>query len=242
MSTDSVGRQLALGISPRDYSTLETFVAGGNSQAVAAVTAAAEGEGEPFIYLWGGAATGKSHLLQAACRRADELGGSALYIPLELLEQFQPSLFTDLERMQLVCLDDVHRLAGNAPWEEALFHLFNRLRAGGGTLLVAAEGSPALTPFRLPDLASRMSWGLTCHLASLDDADKQRLLQDGAARRGMEMSAETASYILRHAPRDIGSLIGLLDRLDRASLEAQRRLTLPFVREQIERLAEQEKG
>ena len=112
------------------------------------------------------------------------------------------------------------------------------MRSCGGTLLTAADASPAGLRIGLPDLASRLSWGLTCHLEPLGDSDKRQLLRNGAARRGMVMEEETASYILRHSSRDAASLISLLEHLDRASLEAQRRLTLPFVREQIKRRGE----
>lgn len=121
-------------------------------------------------------------------------------------------------------------MAGDSAWEQAIFHLFNRVRDRGASLLTAAALSPTTLPFALPDLASRMQWGLCYRLQPLSDSEKEHALTAGAARRGLEMSRETAAYILRHTPRDMESLRTLLDQLDHASLEAQRRLTIPFVR------------
>lgn len=225
-----MAKQLALGVTLREHTNLETFIAGDNRQAVSDLTVCAEGRGEPFLYLWGGEAVGKSHLLQAACQLADQAGRGAVYIPLSQAAEFDPAILNGLDSLQLVCLDDIQQVAGDAAWEQAIFHLFNRLRDQGATLLVAASQSPSSLPFQLPDLGSRMNWGLCYQLLPLNDREKQFALISGAARRGLEMSEETAGYILRHTSRNMGALRDLLERLDQASLEAQRRLTTPFVR------------
>lgn len=227
-------RQLALGFKPREKISLSTFIPGNNSQAITDLTTTAWGEGEPLIYLWGGKSTGKSHLLQAACELADSEERPAVYIPLQQAELFQPDILNDLESLKLICLDDLQQVAGDPAWEQAIFHLFNRLRDSGASLVVTADQGPSSLPVKLPDLASRLAWGLSYQLHPLSDDEKQSALIQGAERRGLEMSRETAFYILRHAPRDMGSLRVLLDRLDRASLEAQRRLTIPFVRSLID--------
>lgn len=227
-------RQLALGISLRDSASLETFTPGGNTQAIAHLSDCARGSGEPFLYLWGGGGTGKSHLLQAACQLADSAERAAVYIPLEQAGAFTPEILADLENLDLVCLDDVHLIAGKKEWEQALFHLFNRLRDKGNSLIVSAEQSPHHLPLELPDLRSRLGWGLSYQLYPLDDEQKIQALVDGAGRRGLGMSDEAARYILRHASRDMATLQKLLDQLDRASLEAQRRLTIPFIKSHLE--------
>ncbi len=212
----------------------DNFVPGANTQAVTELQRASAGEGEAFVYLWGGAGTGKSHLLQAACRRADEQGRRAAYLPLAMVTELAPAVLDGLEQMDLVCLDDIHRAAGNPAWEEALFHLFNRLKEQGITLLVSAAQSPTALPLQLPDLCSRLASGITFRLVELDEEAKAQALMDDARQRGMELSPETAGYILKHWPRDMGSLREFMDRLDRATLAAQRKATIPFVRELLE--------
>lgn len=235
-------KQLALGLTLPESNSLDNYLPAANQQAVADLAACARGAGEPFIYLWGAEQTGKSHLLQAATQLADQAGRSALYIPLEQAEQLSPDIFDDLEQLDLVCLDNVDRIAGQADWEQGVFGLFNRLREQGKSLLVAASCSPLQLPLGLPDLASRLSWGLCYQLQPLDDQDKIQALSSAAASRGLVLSDETARYILRHTQRDMGSLRQLLKRLDRASLEAKRGLTIPFIKTYLEQQRDQQAG
>ena len=214
--------QLPLGIGLHDSATFANYYAGDNAPVVHALQS-----DEPFVYLWGGSGCGKSHLLQAACHAC---AGGPVYLPLAE-PALSPLMCEGLEAAPLVAVDDVQSIVGEADWEEALFHLYNRIRAVGTRLLVAGEASPLALGLKLPDLASRLSWGPVFQLRPLEDAQKVEALIQRAAGRGIEISVEVANYLLRRCPRDMHSLFALLDRLDHASLAAQRRLTIPFVRE-----------
>jgi DnaA family protein len=222
--------QLPLGLALRDSARFECFFGGQNSEIVAALQQAASGAGECFIYIAGLAGMGKSHLLQAACRRATDTGRSSAYLPLDARAELTPDMVAGLEQMDLVCLDDVHAIAGDAPWERGVFDLFNRMRAAGSTLLVAGRQRPDLAGFGLPDLASRLAWGVTFVLKPLAEADVLAALSWRAHSRGLELPAGTAHFLLKRMPRDLSSVFDLLDRLDEASLVEQRRLTVPFVK------------
>jgi len=219
--------QLPLGLTLRESARFESFFAGPNREAVAGIRASAGGEGEPLVYLAGARGTGKTHLLQAACQRAAQCGRRTAYLPLQELRAFQPGVFAGLERLDLVCLDDVPALAGLETWERGLFDLFNRLRDAGATLLVAGERRPDQAGLVLPDLVSRLGWGLTYVLKALALACR-------AQGRGLELPDETAQFLLRRFPRDLPTLFSLLDTLDAASLVEQRRLTVPFVKSVLE--------
>jgi len=218
--------QLPLRIGLRDGATLANFLAGPNAAAVAAL----ESADEPFLYLWGGAGTGKSHLLQALCHQFSAAGGAPVYLPLSD-GALAPELCEGLEAMPLVCLDDVQAVAGNPEWETALFHFYNRIREAGGRLVVAGTAPPGQLGVSLPDLRSRLGWGPVFHLQPLSDDEKIEALSLRARARGIELSADVARYLMRRYRRDTHGLFELLDQLDRASLAAQRRLTIPFVRE-----------
>jgi DnaA family protein len=222
--------QLPLGLALRDGARFDSFFPGPNREALDSVQLAASGQGESLVFLTGPAGTGKSHLLQAACHHAADSQRAATYLPLRQLIDLAPGVLEGLEQLDLVCLDDVHLLAGDTAWEHALFDLFNRLREAGGTLLVAGEQRPDLTGFALPDLASRLGWGLTYRLRPLADADMLAALTCRAAGRGLALPEETASYLLKRVPRDPAAVFDLLDRLDQASMVEQRRLTIPFVK------------
>jgi len=145
--------------------------------------------------------------------------------------QWHPAIFDGLEDFDIVCLDDIHCIAGTDVWELALFNLFNRLREKARRLCISAKCSPASADFNLPDLASRLSWGVSLRLADMSDEEKVQALAMRAQARGFRMSDEVAGYLLKHCPRDLHSLFAILDHLDIASLQAQRRLTLPFIKQ-----------
>ncbi|MDJ0807657.1 MAG: DnaA regulatory inactivator Hda [Gammaproteobacteria bacterium] len=218
--------QLALGIELKPRVDFNGFISAHNAEAVSRVKL----NQDPFIYLWGESGSGKSHLLQAACRQQSDAGQPAAYVPLNELPGLAPEMLDGLESMQLVCLDDLQKPAGDAAWELALFNLFNRLRDRNAHLLVAADRPPARLAIALADLSSRLTWGPCYHLIALDDAGRMELLIRSAEQRGLKLPAELALFLLHRLPRDIHSLIAVVEHLDRASLAAQRRLTIPFVR------------
>lgn len=222
--------QLPLGLALRDSARFDGFFPGPNREAVDSLQLAAAGQGESLVFIAGPAGTGKTHLLQAACHYAAGFGRAVTYLPMQELSGMLPDALEGMERMDLVCLDDVQLLAGQASREHALFDLFNRLREAGGTLLVAGERRPDLTGFGLPDLASRLGWGVTYVLRPLSDTDMLAALSQRAAGRGLELPEETASFLLKRIPRDPASVFDLLERLDTASMIEQRRLTVPFVK------------
>jgi DnaA family protein len=152
------------------------------------------------------------------------------YLPLREVAGLSPELLEGLEQQDLVCLDDVHAIAGNDDWERAVFGLFNRVRDRNGRLLVAATRRAGQCGFRLADLVSRLDWGVAYVLMPLVDRQVVAALGLRARRRGLELPDETAQYLLKRMPRDLPSVFNLLDRLDEASMIEQRRLTVPFVK------------
>ncbi|MDI5985755.1 DnaA regulatory inactivator Hda [Halomonas sp. M4R5S39] len=225
--------QLPLGVGLRDDATFANFLSGANASLVDHLVHQLDNDGEPFLYLWGKPGVGRSHLLQAACHAASDRDRRALYLPLEELGHFPPLMLEEVERLDLVAIDDLERVIGRKRWEEALFHAFNRLRDAGKRLVIAAEAAPRQLPVRLPDLASRLTWGMTFQVQGLDDEQRLAALTLRARVRGMQLPDEVARYILHRGPRRLGELFEALEALDRASLSAQRKLTIPFVKQAL---------
>lgn len=222
--------QLPLGITLRDSARFESFFPGPNREAVASLQSAARGEGESLVYIAASAGLGKTHLLQAACHSAGVCRRTAACLPLGELRPAAAAVLEGLEQLELVCLDDIDAKAGDALWEHALFNLFNRLRDAGRTLIVTAQLRPDEAGFVLPDLVSRLGWGVSYVLRPVTEPDIIAALACRARGRGLELPAETARFLLRRFPRDLPTLFALLDTLDVASLVEQRRLTVPFVK------------
>jgi DnaA family protein len=226
--------QLPLGLILREGARFGSYFPGHNREVVAALQLAATGTGEPFICLVGPAGLGKTHLLEAACHHAAEHQRSAAYLPMSELAGESPDIFDGLEQLDLVCIDDVQAIAGMAEWERGLFDLFNRMRETAGRLVVAGNRRPDRAGFGLPDLVSRLGWGVTYVLKPLADEEVSQALVYRAAARGLVLPEETAGFLLKRVPRDLPSVFNLLDRLDEASMVEQRRLTIPFVKSVLE--------
>ncbi len=223
--------QLALNIQLRDDSVLESYYPGENAQALQAIMALSSGIGEAFVYCWGPTGVGRTHLLQAACHEAVEAGIAAAYVPLCEFNNLDPRILQGLDKLALVCIDDIHQIAGKPEWEEGLFHLFNRIRAVNGKLLISADVSPLHIPIALADLKSRLAWGVVYQLHELSDEDKWHALALRADCRGLRLNKAVSQFLLSRCSRNMAELFHSLEILDKASLAEQRRLTIPFVKQ-----------
>lgn len=186
---------------------------------------------DKFVYIWGAAGSGKSHLLQTLCHQYDA-DYSSIYLPLSLADELTPMALENLESQHIVTIDDIHLIKQNLAWEEAIFHLYNRIRDAKNSLLVISGNKPpSQLGLQLADLSSRLQWGLTWHLKELQDASKIDILTQAAAKKGFVLPTPVVQYLLTHHNRNLHYLMQLIDYLDNASLQAQRKIiTIPFVK------------
>ena len=235
--------QLALPLQLNEARTLDNYVPGPNEEAVAQIRAlcASDRLAEPGagsgLFLWGAESTGRSHLLQALCHGRAALGDTVMYLPLREREGLEPAMLEGCATLDLVCLDDLHAICGLPEWERAVFRLFNELRERGRLLVMTASSNPRHLPCRLPDLGSRLAWEVVLQLQPLSESECREALCRRARARGMSLDDDTAGYLLRHWRRDLKALFDLLEHLDMASLQAQRRVTKAFVSEVLRSLS-----
>jgi DnaA-homolog protein len=221
-------KQLALGVRLRADAVFESFWPGFNDEIVATLRT----PGAAPLWLWGASGTGKTHLLQAVCAAAGE---AAAYFPLTRPLGLPPEALAGFERTRVLCVDDVDAVAGDLAWERALFRLFNEAAELRTRLIFAAAAPPRQPDWRLEDWRSRAAACVVYQLRELDDDGRIEALRLRAAQRGLQLPHETSEYLLKRMPRDLRSLFGVLDQLDEASLVAQRRLTIPFIRDALEK-------
>ena len=223
-------RQFPLDLRWPPHQRLDAFWPGANVPALQGVCDAAKGGGA-WLYLHGASGTGKSHLLIAACRAALEANRPARYVSLVQLAPPRSDAIAGIEPGDLLAIDDVQTIVGDSDAERALFDLYNRAKASGARMLFAANASPAELGITLPDLVSRLSMCTQYALRPLDDAGRRAMLRVLAGRLGLRLDDEVLDWWFARQPRDPASLVALLQRVDRASLAAQRRITIPFLRE-----------
>jgi DnaA-homolog protein len=208
----------------------EHFREGENAAAVDVLRAAAIDASAPWVFLAGPSGSGRTHLLIAACQAAIAAGRTAQYLPLAGLRGSRAEAIRGMAGSDVLAIDDIDAIAGEADAEHALFDTFNRYRAEGCTLLISALGAPVSLDIALPDLRSRLGSLTQALLKPLADDERRAVLREQAGARGIELDDVVLDWLFAHHARDLGTLLDLLDTLDRASLAAQRRVTVPFLR------------
>jgi DnaA family protein len=229
-------RQLPLGVQLKERATFASFLTARNVELVAHLEQLAAATPAGATWIAGPHTAGKSHLLQAVCA-ATPAGKRAAYLPLESLLPFGPAALEGAENLDLACYDDVQCIAGMADWETRMFSLWQRALERGSTLLFAARENPAQAGFDLADLRSRLASSAVFAVRELNDDEQLEALYLRARLRGFELPVETARYLQRRYPRDMRSLCEVLDTLDDAAFAAQRRITVPFIRDIVEKKA-----
>ena len=224
--------QIPLQLEPPRPDRFDEFILGPNGTAVEAVRQLLDEPGTG-LFLSGPEGSGKSHLLNALCHAARERDMAAFYVALKRLPEEAAAGLEGLQVLDLVCVDDIDLAAGNAAWEGALFSCFNEVRAAGGRLLVASrEPLPSLT-FELPDLASRLAWGVQLKLQQPDDDGKRAIMLQRAHSLHIELPEDVQNYVLRNSRRDMASLLNVVEGLKNAAFSDKRRITVPLAREVI---------
>lgn len=225
-------RQIPLPIKSLDRYDFVSFQPGENREVLTALYAVVHGDSVANVYIWGNKGTGKSHLLQAVCSVTNDLGKKSVYIPLAE-DDLAPEILNGLASMDIVCIDDLDRIAGSNDWEQKLFALFNEMRDLKKPLLFAANSSPKGLRLNLPDLETRLSWDLVYRLQAIDEQTLVIALQHRARSKMFDLPDEVIEYLIRRVSRDTHTLFSILDKLDKASLQSKRKLTVPFVKEHL---------
>ena len=171
-------------------------------------------------------------LVFAACSQAGESGLRSMY--LNVANEADPNVLTGLESMGLLAIDNVDRVARSGAWDEPLFHLLNEYYRGSGSLVLAADCPPGSAGFHLADLASRAAGAVVYRLHPLSDEGQLTALMLHARVRGLDLDAATAGYLFTRVKREMTELCEWLDYIDKESLAAQRKITIPFVRQLLE--------
>ncbi len=221
--------QLTLQFDQQNSMTFESFFCGPNEVLCEKLKEICLGHtSERQILFWGPADCGKSHLLTACCQAASDKGYRIAYLPGSLISS---SAVEGLGELDLVCVDDVHDLPATRDCELALFQLINDIRDAGSKLLMSSRRAPPAMEIALPDLVTRLAWGAVFSMQPLSDAEVRECLQNICKHHGLQLSNEVLDYLLSHFPRDVATQSRQLRRLSQASLQAQRHITIPLVRE-----------
>jgi len=193
-------QQLLLDLLPPPAPTFDNFVIGQNHEAFVALRHWLDDAGGPTCLLLWGEPNSGRKHLLAAAQAAS------------------PDIFC---KSDLDTLDDAAQID--------LFNTFNSQKLAGGKLLVCSLQPPAALKLR-EDLRTRLGSGLVYRLHALSDEEKRAALMERASGRGLKLTDDMLDYVFRHVRRDMGTLVALIDALDRFTLLHKRALTLPVLR------------
>ncbi len=223
-------RQEPLPFKIDDNSTFETLVTGANTDTVAMLKKAVADFSFEQFYIFGPHGCGKSHLLNALFRSVTEPAANVFFIDLERARTLSP-LILDINPPKVVLLDNIEAAAGDDDWELALFSLYNRWQDHqAGVLIASAVPSPDRLAFNRRDLNTRFGNGISCPLERLNEEGCILALQLKAKKRGFKMPFRVGAYLIKNSSLEMRSLMKILDKLDTASLEEQRVMTIPFIK------------
>jgi DnaA family protein len=238
--------QGVLDLVPLPRQTFDNFIVGDNAELVDLLRGE---DGSPqgrFFYLWGAPGSGRSHLLHAATGTGLDAGeaaapagpGTGRYM--DLREPDSPlgiELLSDAAGRPVtrLALDNVDAL--DAGGEQRLFNLYNTVRQEHPhcSLLVSGPRPPAALALRA-DLVTRLSWGLTYQVHLLTETQKAAAMAAHARSRGAAIGPEVLDWLLQTMPRDLPTLLAVVDSLDQHSLAAKRPVTLALAREWLRSL------
>ena len=231
-------QQLTLNVQIRDgYRFASYYVdeTGENHELVGALKLFTQSTEAQQNILWGESKSGKSHLLQACCAEVANHKYPVSYIPLKQLKIYGTEIFSGItSHSNFIAIDDVDEIVGDKEWETALFNLINNTRQRGQRLIMSSQENPRYIKCILPDLASRLIWGGSYQVHALSDEDKLKALQARAEQRGFELSDRVLEYLFRRYPRDIESLMEILNTLDEQSLIQKTVITVPFIKQVLD--------
>ncbi|HEX9885096.1 MAG TPA: DnaA/Hda family protein [Longimicrobiales bacterium] len=207
--------------------TFDSFVIGpANRLASAAARRAADSPGTSYnpLFIYSASGLGKSHILVAIAHQAARANAS-LKVLYQALESYLEELTEALEKghrdahrdryreLNLLLLDDVQFLAGQAEAQEMLLGTLDALTSAGSQIVLASDRPPADINGLDARLVSRFSGGLIVDIAAPEYETRVAILRRKTEERGQTLQAGVAEALARFPIRNVRELGGALNRI-----------------------------
>ena len=231
--------QLPLKIGLKEDANFDTFVA---ETEVVAMGVAKFQQGlinsrSDFILLEGESKSGKTHLLQAACRFFSEKQSSekssAVFLPLsDKSLPLVPPILEGLETVNLICIDDVDEIIGKKEWELALASLIVKSQVLGKKMIVSSKLAINNWAIVTKELSDAMMAASTVKLSRLKKTEEIiEALTKRSKETGFEFSFKLGDYLIKKFSSNLSELIEALDFIEKASIIQKRKITIYFVKQ-----------
>ncbi len=191
-------------------------------------------KGEEDLVIYGTSKVGKSFLLQSLCNYFSEANKSSLYIPLKELNSYETGLLDNLEKLNLVCIDDLEIIAGDNKWETAIFNLINDCLLSSCRIVFCSNINPSLISFQLRDLFSRIQKINQMEVFPVKSDNLAEAVRFFADLRSINIGDKEIAYLINHSKRSMGDLITNINQLDKLSMQLKRKITIPLIKKVTE--------
>lgn len=236
-----MAKQLPLQFEFQANQGFNAFYSGNNKETISHLQQIFSSQ-EQQVFIWGDTGTGKTHLLQAVCQESHSHDKTSFYFSFNSDPLPPTDILNGLDHFDIVCFDNVEKIAGNTQWEQAFFNFFNSHRDNNKQLLLSANCPPKYLTINLPDLKTRMGWGLTLKITPLSESQQIDALIYKANDLGFEIPENVGKFLMSHYARDLPSIWVLLDKINHATLAAKRKLTIPFLKQIMSELKDNDDG
>jgi DnaA family protein len=219
--------QLGLPISLNTSMLLESFVA--NKELLRLINQLFLNEKSSEVYIYGASGQGKTHVLQGAVLKALEIDKNAVYI--DCSDPFPDYILDFVDQIDFICFDNVHSILREN--QEIFFDLYNRARQAQIFILVSGNTLPSDLEV-MKDLKTRLSLAAVYKLEELNDELIMSVIDSQMSQRNLSVNSNVYEYLFKNYSRDLKLLLSTLNDLDKASLQAKKPISIPFVKKFLE--------
>ncbi|MCM1169100.1 MAG: chromosomal replication initiator protein DnaA [Bacteroides sp.] len=199
------------------------------------------------LFLYSPIGLGKTHLMNAIGLQAklNYPDLTVLYVSAELFtQQFIDSCrnnttndFTHFYQLiDVLLIDDIHKLAGKDKTQDAFFQIFNQLHQSGKQIIISSDKPPVELQGIDQRLLSRFKWGLAAELQVPDVETRIAILQKKLHSNGVEMPKEVIEYIAYSISTNVREMEGVLNSLLAQSIHNKKTITMELARKMIDQI------
>lgn len=228
----------------------ENYVEGKSNQlARAAAVQVSINPGSDYnpLYIYGGVALGKTHLMQAVGNQIKKLNSNSnvVYVNCErfvsdMVKALQHSKINEFKNfyrnVDALLIDDIQFLADKNRSQEEFFHTFNSLYEAKSQMIITCDRYPKEIDGLEERIRSRLGWGLAVDIKPPDLETRVAILHTKAEQVDIQLPDEVAFFIAKRFKSNVRDLEGALKLVIAHAKFTGHQITQEFTREALKDL------
>ena len=204
------------------------------------------------LFIYGDTGLGKTHLLNAIGLQIKEKHPdlTVLYVSADyFMQQFVDACrngnannFTNFYQLiDVLLIDDVHKLAGRESTQNAFFNIFNHLHQSQKQIVLTSDKAPANMTGMEARLLSRFKWGLAADIHVPDVETRIAILQKKIHANGVDIPDDVIEYIAYSINTNVRELEGVLNSLLAQSILNKKTIDIDLAKQMIDQIVQNSK-